>query len=202
MMPQKRNPDVFEIVRGKASAQLGDLVALLATTKGLPSGYNRDLQEDREPLLATGARARAVLSVLGVALPRVSFDPARCAAAIDEDATQATDLAEALVLKGVAFRTAYRVVGALVQLCREEKTALGEVTLEQAKRVDARFDEEALAAARPRGSVQRKVSAGGTGPESIRAQIEALRAIVESARSFARALPRLDELFASLAEGA
>ncbi len=197
MMPQKRNPDVFELVRGKSGAAIGDLVALLTTVKGLPSGYNRDLQEDRGALLATEARVNAVLAALDVALPRVHFDAARCGRAVDEDAMQATDLAEALVSKGMPFRVAYQAVGSLVRLCQEEKIPLAKVTLEKARSVDAAFDEEVLKAADPRASVGRKVSAGGTGPASIDAQITELRKRLQSARTAAARMPNLDALLAS-----
>ena len=198
MMPQKRNPDVFELVRGKSGAAIGDLVSLFTILKGLPGGYNRDMQEDRAPLLAAGARATSVIEALSVALPRVTFDAARCARAIAEDATQATDLAEALVKKGVAFRTAYKLVGALVQLCRDTQVSLEDVTPELGARVDARFDAEVLAAARPSGSVDRKVSPGGTGPASIAAQIASVRAAAKAAHAAAEGMPRLDALLLSL----
>jgi argininosuccinate lyase len=200
MMPQKRNPDVFELVRGKAGAQMGDLLGLLATMKGLPGGYNRDMQEDRAPLLATGTRARSVVSALRKALSHVTFDAAKCAAAVADGTTQATDLAEALVQKGVPFRTAYRLVGELVRVCREESVPLSEVTPERARRVDERFDEGALAVLRAEGAADRKKSVGGTGRESVALQIETLRAAAEDARRAARAMPRLGDLLASLKE--
>jgi argininosuccinate lyase len=199
MMPQKRNPDVFELVRGKSGAAIGDLVALLTTVKGLPSGYNRDLQEDRGALLATEARVNAVLGALAVALPRVHFDAARCGRAVDEDAMQATDLAEALVSKGMPFRLAYQAVGSLVRLCQEEKITLAQVTLEKARSVDAAFDEVVLQAADPRASVGRKVSAGSTGPASIDGQISELRGRLHAAKRSIETMPALDALLASFA---
>ena len=110
LMPQKKNPDVFELVRGRSGQGIGALVQLFTILKGLPGGYNRDLQEDRAPLLGTAANVLAVLGALRVAIPRIRFDAARCRAALDRDHTQATDVAEALVRAGVPFRSAYRRV--------------------------------------------------------------------------------------------
>ncbi|MFL5124275.1 MAG: argininosuccinate lyase, partial [Microvirga sp.] len=172
IMPQKRNPDVFELVRGKSGRAVGSLVELLVTLKGLPGGYNRDLQEDRAVLLETAPRTLGVLGILGVGLDGVTFDRARCQAAIDADATQATDVAEALVKKGVPFRTAYGLTGSLVRRLQEARVPLAQVTLAQAQEVDPRFDMEVLEAARPRGSVARKLSAGSTGPASVQSQLQ------------------------------
>src|SRR5256885_16580807 len=98
MMPQKRNPDLFELIRGKAGRAVGNLTGLLVTVKGLPGGYNRDLQEDRQPLLETGPLLQAVFSVLRLGLEHVRFDPERTLPALRADSTQATQPAEALAL--------------------------------------------------------------------------------------------------------
>ncbi|HET9449556.1 MAG TPA: argininosuccinate lyase [Aggregicoccus sp.] len=200
MMPQKRNPDVFELVRGKSGRAVGSLVELLVTLKGLPGGYNRDLQEDRAVLLETGPRTLGVLGILGVGLDGVTFDRARCQAAIDADATQATDVAEALVRKGVPFRTAYGLVGALVRRLQEARVPLAQVTLAQAQEVDPRFDAEVLEAARPQGSVARKQSAGGTGPASVKQQLQVLKARAVHIRAQAAGVQRIDSLFKALKE--
>jgi len=200
MMPQKRNPDVFELVRGKSGRAVGNLVGLLVAVKGLPAGYNRDLQEDRGPLLETGALVESVLRILQMALPRVRFDRERCRAAVEGDAMQATDLAEALVKKGLPFRSAYQVVGSLVRRCQEEKRPLGQVTLATAQEVDPRLTADVLETLNALTSVGRKVSAGGTGPESVRAQLTQLRDAAEQAHTRAIAVPRLEALFQTLKE--
>ncbi len=200
MMPQKKNPDVFELVRGKAGPAIGDLVSLLTTIKGLPGGYNRDLQEDRGPLLATGTRTRSIIAALGIALPRVRFDAARCAAAVDGDYTQATDLAEALVLAGVPFRTAYQLVGKLVRACSDQHIPLAHATPEQARAIDPRFDKKVLAALDSRGSTARKHSPGSTGPAAIAAQLETLGETAHVARAHASGLPRTAALLAAMQE--
>jgi len=200
MMPQKKNPDVFELVRGKSGPQLGDLVSLLVTVKGLPGGYNRDLQEDRGPLLATGARVQAVLATLALALPRVRFNVERCFAALKADATQATDLAEALVARGMPFREAYKKVGALVRMAQERGTALNDLSPNLAQEMDECFTGDVMASAQVSCSVARKVTAGSTGPASVEAQLNTLRAFVTRTREELAGAPRLDTLLGSLME--
>jgi argininosuccinate lyase len=200
MMPQKRNPDVFELIRGKAGRAVGNLTGLLVTVKGLPGGYNRDLQEDRQPILETGPLLQAVISLLRVGLEHVKFDAERTLRAVESDYTQATDLAEALALKGVPFRSAYQLVGKLVRTCQEQGLPLARATPQMARQIDPRFDDEVLRAADPRGSVARKRNAGGTGPAQVQEQIDALERQAQRAAEAARAVPRLNDLFAGLRE--
>jgi argininosuccinate lyase len=201
LMPQKRNPDVFELVRGKAGVAIGNLMGLLAIVKGLPGGYNRDLQEDRPAALGTGALLRGSLDALVTALPRVSFDVERCRAAVAGDYMQATDLAEALVRKGLPFRTAYLAVGTLVSRCQERQQPLAAATLELAQGIHPAFDAAVLAiASSPLGSAGRKTSAGGTGPESVNRQIAALREQAAAARKRAAEVPSIAALFSRLRE--
>jgi argininosuccinate lyase len=164
--------------------------------KGLPGGYNRDLQEDRQPLLETGPLLASVLRLLRTGLEHVKFDPARTLAAVEGDYTQATDVAEALAQKGVPFRTAYQAAGRLVRLCQDRGLPLAKATLELAREADPRFDEEVLRACDPRCSVARKRNAGGTGQDSVRAQIAALEAHAARVSAAARGVPRLADLFA------
>ncbi len=198
MMPQKRNPDLFELIRGKSGRAAGNLTSLLVTLKGLPGGYNRDLQEDRQPLLDTGPLLLSVLQMLRLGLTRLRFDPAKGLRALESDSTTATDVAEALAAKGVPFRTAYKLTGQLVQRCREAGVPLAKATLEMARAIDARFDADALAAADPRASVARKRNAGGTG--KIDDQIAWLAQEAARARESAAAVPRLAQLFEELKE--
>ena len=198
MMPQKRNPDVFELIRGKAGRAVGNLTGLLVIVKGLPGGYNRDLQEDRQPLLETGPLLQGVFSLLRIGLEHVKFDAERTLRAVESDYTQATDLAEALTLKGVPFRTAYELVGKLVRSCQEQGLPLSRATPQMARQIDPRFDDEVLRAADPRASIARKRNAGGTGPAQVQEQIEALDAKAAQAAAAARATPRLDDLFTAL----
>ncbi|MBK7863700.1 MAG: argininosuccinate lyase [Archangiaceae bacterium] len=200
MMPQKKNPDVFELIRGKSTRALGNHVSMLTMVKGLPGGYLRDLQEDRAPLLETGPLARSVLAMLRLSLPKVTFDVEACREALLGDYTQATDLAEALVKKGLAFRKAYQAVGALVTFAKNQGLPLAQVTLEQAQQVNAAFDAKVLECLDPLTSVARKVSAGSTGPQAVAVQIAALREAARTARATAASVPRLATLFQALKE--
>jgi argininosuccinate lyase len=175
MMPQKKNPDVFELVRGKSGRAIGNVVALLSLMKGLASGYNRDQQEDRLPLLEAGPLAAGCARVITLALPHVMFDAAQGAKALGEGFTQATDLAEALVRRGVPFRDAYKAVGRLVAIAVEEGKSLRAIDPERARGVHEALDAHTLAALEPRAAVVAKESFGGTGPLSVDAQIEWLR---------------------------
>jgi argininosuccinate lyase len=198
MMPQKRNPDLFELLRGKTGRAVGNLTGLFVTLKGLPGGYNRDQQEDRQALLETGPLLRTSLSMLALGLSRVRFDGDRTLAAVVGDYMQATDVAEALVEKGVPFRTAYGLVGRLVRACQEAGLPLAKATPELAAAIDPRLDAEVLRACDPRASVTRKRNAGGTGPESVEAQLLWLEQRIGAIRAQAAAVPRLAPLFAAL----
>jgi argininosuccinate lyase len=183
MMPQKKNPDVFELVRGKSARAIGNVVALLTLMKGLASGYNRDQQEDRLPLLEAGPLARGCARVVSLAIEHVEFDGQRGKRALDEGFTQATDLAEALVRRGIPFREAYKAVGALVALAVREGIPLRGIDAGRAHEIHAAFDAESLRALDPAAAVAAKESLGGTGPRSVDAQIAWLH---ERARAHAR----------------
>lgn len=198
MMPQKRNPDVFELIRGKSGKAIGNLTGLLTTVKGLPGGYNRDLQEDRATLLETGPLLLTTLSILRLSLPRVTFHPERCRAGLEEGFTQATDLAEALVKKGMPFRKAYMAAGALVKRAQEKGLTLRSVSLELAQSVDAMFDAQVLSVLEPAGAVARKASAGSTGPVAVEATLKTLEAEARALAARASSVPRLASLFSAL----
>jgi argininosuccinate lyase len=202
MMPQKRNPDLFELIRGKCGRAVGNLGSLLVIVKGLPGGYNRDLQEDRQPLLETGPLLISVLRMLRLGLDHLRFDPERGRAALEDGSTAATDVAEALAQTGVPFRTAYKLTGALVRKCMEAGVPLSRAPLALAREIDPRFTPEVLRAADAASSVSRKKNAGGTGPESIDAQIAELSAAAQQAAAFAAAVPRLGALLSELKEAA
>jgi len=202
MMPQKRNPDLFELIRGKCGRAVGNLTALLVTVKGLPGGYNRDLQEDRQPVLETGPLLISVLRMLRLGLSRIKFNPQRGRAALEDGATAATDIAEALAQAGVPFRTAYKLTGALVRKCAETGVSLSKAPLHLAQQIDPRFSAAVLGAADAVASVARKKNAGGTGRESIDEQIQFLRERAHQADSLSAHTPRLDQLLRELEEAA
>jgi argininosuccinate lyase len=202
MMPQKRNPDVFELIRGRSGRAVANLMGLCTVIKGLPGGYNRDLQEDRRAVLDTGPLLVSVLQMLRTGLSRVRFRDERMHAAVAGDYLQATDLAEVLVARGIPFRTAYKQVGRLVRRCQELALPLGQLTAELARPVVPELPAEVLAALvaalDPFGAPRRKQSPGGTGPGPVAEQIEQVAQLASRARAEAAAVPRLNDLFARL----
>ncbi len=175
MMPQKKNPDIFELVRGRSARAAGNVVALLTLMKGLATGYNRDQQEDRLPILEAGPLARGSVRAISVCLPHVRFNVERGRHALDEGFTQATDLAETLVRRGVPFREAYKAVGALVAAAIDRGIPLRKIDAAFAKSVHPALDAQALLALDPAAAVSAKESAGGTGPIAVGHQITWLR---------------------------
>lgn len=175
MMPQKKNPDVFELVRGKTARAAGNVTALLTLMKGLASGYNRDQQEDRLPLLEAGPLSRGCVRVVSLALPHVRFDADRGRRVLEEGFTQATDLAEALVRRGIPFREAYKAVGSLVAYAVDAGVGLRRVDARRAREIHPAFDAECLRALEPETAAAAKESAGGTGPRAVENQIAWLR---------------------------
>ncbi|HXX68694.1 MAG TPA: argininosuccinate lyase [Polyangiaceae bacterium] len=175
MMPQKKNPDVFELVRAKSARATGNVTALLTLMKGLASGYNRDQQDDRLPVLEGGPLARGCVRVVSLALPHVHFDGERGRHMLEEGFTQATDLAEALVRRGIPFREAYKAVGALVALALDAGTPLRSLDPRRAREIHPALDAECLQALEPEAAAAAKESAGGTGPHAVESQIAWLR---------------------------
>src|SRR5258705_4294337 len=174
MMPQKRNPDALELARGSAARMLGNLTTLLATLKGLPSSYNKDLQDDKRYLFDATDTLLLVLPAAAGALAECTFRPARMAAALSST-MMATDLADYLVRQGATFREAHGAVGALVRESESRGVELQALPFASFAAAHARFAEdvyEALSAAR---SVAQREVEGGTGPEAVRAQIDAAR---------------------------
>jgi argininosuccinate lyase len=143
LMPQKKNPDIAELTRGKTGRVYGNLVALLTLLKGLPMTYNRDLQEDKERLFDTADTVRASVLLMGAMLRHTTVNAAACAAAASDSALLATDLADYLVRKGMPFRHAHHAVGAAVALAEKLGKPLGELTAAELKSVNAAFGPDA-----------------------------------------------------------
>ncbi len=198
MMPQKKNPDMFEVVRGESSRAVGNVVSLLTLVKGLPTGYNRDLQEDRRPLLDTAPLLLGALRAVSLSLPHVHFDGTRTAAALAYGSTQATDLAEALVRRGVPFREAYKAVGALVRHALDAGVTLRALSVGEAQVFHPAFDAPVLASLDPAEAAARKKSIGGTG--AVEPQLEALRSEADRLAAIAARIPSLASLAARIAE--
>jgi argininosuccinate lyase len=194
MMPQKKNPDMFELVRAKTARGVGNVVAMLTLVKGLPTGYNRDFQDDRRAVLDTGPVVRGALRAVHLALPNLAFDRARCLAAVSDGSTQATDVAEALVRKGVAFREAYQATGQLVAISVSEGFPLAKMSVDRAKTVHPKFDADVLAVLDPIKAMEAKKSAGGTAPERVTEQLGYLSAATFDLSERVSQAPRLDDL--------
>ena len=175
MMPQKRNPDLAELVRGRAGRSLGDLMGLMAVLKGLPLAYDRDLQEDKEPIFSSVDRTRSCLEAVSHLVRALSFDKdvlARAAGA----ATWATDVAEALVGRGVPFREAHEGTGRLVASLERRGASLAEATSDELRAAHSRLEDGDRALADPRAGVAARSGRGGPAPEEVARQIGALRA--------------------------
>jgi argininosuccinate lyase len=182
MMPQKKNADIAELARGKAGRLVGHVSGFLATLKGLPLSYNRDLQEDKEPLFDAVEQVVLALGALTAMSAGATFDTARMAAAADDPMLGATDLAEFLVAKGMPFREAHAVVGALVRQSVEAGTPLADLV-----RADAQLGPDAAALLEPGVAVTRRTTPGGGGPEAVARQLDRFRARLAADR--ARLLP-------------
>ena len=200
MMPHKRNPDLFELTRGKAARGIGALVALLTMLKGLPVGYMRDLQEDKTSYFEAAALACECLEAMVAGILGIRFREERLAAALQGGATQATDLAERLVSRGVPFREAYRAVGKLVQAARASGKALQDVGASEVAAADGLISAEDLTVLPPQRAQQAKEIPGATGPQATRDQLEALREAIAGARARIQASPRLAVLVPQLAK--
>ncbi len=178
LMPQKRNPDAMELVRGKSARAHGALLALLGTVKGLPLAYNRDLQTDKETLLPLLAETEACLQVAALAVQHATFDVDRCADEAERGYLNATDLADLLVHAGVPFRDAHGVVGAAVNRAVELGVELHELPAAEQRRLlpQLRVDlKQALAA---RAVLARRDVIGGTAPDRVRAEVKRWRTML------------------------
>jgi argininosuccinate lyase len=175
MMPQKRNPDALELARGSGARMLGDLVALLGTIKGLPSGYNKDLQEDKRSLFDAVDGMTLLLPAVTGSLGALAFNRDRMKTAVTST-MMATDLADYLVRKHVTFREAHGAVGRLVREAEEEGIEMTELPFASFKAACTAFEADVMKELLPATSLLHRNVAGGTGPEAIRVQLAAAKA--------------------------
>jgi argininosuccinate lyase len=171
LMPQKKNPDVAELIRGKTGRVYGHLVAILTILKGLPMTYNRDLQEDKEPLFDTVDTLQACLRVLTAMIGRLTFNRARMEAGAEGGFSTATDIAEYLVLKGVPFREAHGIVGRLVAFCIRNKKTFTSLTLQDFRKFYKGVEKDVFEHLTARQSVNARKVIGGTAEETVRRRI-------------------------------
>ncbi len=167
IMPQKKNPDVPELVRGKAGRVFGNLVALLTLMKGLPLSYNRDMQEDKEPLFDTVDTLKVCLGVYEKLLPKLKVNRMAMEKAASSGFLNATDMADYLVTKGMAFRDAHRCVGEVVRYAMDQNKELQELSLSDLKKFSKAFEEDIFEILTLQQMVSRRVSPGGTAKENV-----------------------------------
>jgi argininosuccinate lyase len=171
IMPQKKNPDVAELVRGKTGRLYGNLLNLLTVLKGLPLTYNRDLQEDKQPVFDSVDTLQAALAVFTAMLPQLRVRRERMQAASTAGFTLATELADYLSTKGVPFRTAHGIVGRIVRDCIARNIDLQQMSWKDLRAFSPHFGRDAVAWLRPTAAVRRRRASGGTAPANVRRQI-------------------------------
>jgi argininosuccinate lyase len=171
LMPQKRNADPMELTRGKAGRLIGHLTGLMTTLKGLPSGYNKDLQEDKEALFDAVDNVHKLLPVITAIVRTLQINTEKMRAALGEELL-ATDVADYLVKKGMPFRQAHHVVGQVVQIAAEQNTLLSQVPLDALRELSNLFAEDVASVFDFDASVARRKALGGTAPEAVKTQIQ------------------------------
>lgn len=175
MMPQKKNPDPAELIRGKTGRAYGNLLNMLTTMKGLPLTYNRDMQEDKEPVFDTIDTVIMSLRVITEMLPEIKFNKERMKEACGSGYITATDIAEYLVKKGVPFRNAHEITGKIVLYCNEKGKNLNELSIKELKKFSPKIEKDLYAILTPEGSIDSKSSYGSTSKKSVKEQIRMLR---------------------------
>jgi argininosuccinate lyase len=188
LMPQKKNPDVLELARGRVGRVTGDLVALLTVLKGLPLAYNRDLQEDKEPLFDAVDTSLATLGILADVVRRLRFDVAAMRRAASDPTLLATDVAEHLVARGMPFREAHALVGAAVRRCVADRRTLADLSVEEWRALSDRFDDEVVKLFDVDAALRRRELPGGPGPRTVARALTRAAAGVARTRKLAAAL--------------
>jgi argininosuccinate lyase len=175
LMPQKKNPDVWELLRGKTGRVTGALISLLTTLKGLPTGYQRDLQEDKEPLFAAHDQVTDMLLVATGAVSATRFNAERLQAAASDPALLATDAADYLARRGVPFRQAHEVIGKVLREAERQGKPWTQLSLEDLRNIAPAFDNDFHARLSLEAAIAAKSVPGGTAPDSVRSEIADLQ---------------------------
>lgn len=178
IMPQKKNPDVPELVRGKTGRTYGNLISLLTTMKGLPMSYNRDMQEDKIPLFDSVDTLKSCLSVLSEMLPDITFNVTEMGASAGEGFSTATDIAEYLVRKGIPFRSAHEITGRIVLYCIDSNKDLKSLTMDRLQKFSPVIGNDIYAILDPAESVKARSSYGGTSPSEVKRQLRTYKKIL------------------------
>ncbi len=184
IMPQKKNSDMAELVRGKTGRVYGDLMAMLTVLKGLPLAYNKDMQEDKEAVFDAVDTVKKCLRVFVPMIETMTVKKENLYAAAQKGFLNATDLADYMVRKGIPFRTAYKMVGQLVAKCISEGKTLETLTIDEYRAVSELFDEDLYTEISLETCVAKRISAGGTGPDSVDAQIESVQKFLRNETEF------------------
>jgi argininosuccinate lyase len=185
IMPQKKNPDVAELARGKAGRLIGHLVGLLTTLKGLPLTYNRDLQEDKEGAFDAVETLLLVLPAMSGLIATMRVNTERLETSAPDGFALATDLAELLVRRGVAFRDAHEVVGHLVVWCQVNDKDFDDLTDEELLGVSPHLTPDVREVLNVQGALASRKAFGGTAPDRVREQIASLRALADDHAAWA-----------------
>jgi argininosuccinate lyase len=172
IMPQKKNPDVAELIRGRTGRTVGALVQVATTLKGLPLAYNRDLQEDKEPVYYALDSVRGSLRLMKYMMEGAVFNREKMRASLTGDFSNATDLADDLARKGVPFREGHEVVGHVVRRCLNLKLKLEDLSVDDLKQIDSRFDADSKRILSHRAVMNARTSEGGTSPKAVQQQIQ------------------------------
>jgi argininosuccinate lyase len=182
IMPQKKNPDVAELVRGKTGRVYGALISLLTTMKGLPLAYNRDMQEDKRPMFDVVSTMRQCLLIFAHMLVHTTFNKVHLEEELRTDFLSATDMADYLVRKGIPFREAHEITGKVVAYCIGRKMYFGNLDVETLKQFSAKFDADVFDFILPQNSVNQKQSAGSTNPHEVKKQLASWTRVLSKRR--------------------
>ena len=177
IMPQKKNPDVAELIRGRVGRVYGALMGSLTMMKALPLAYNRDQQEDKIHLFEGLETVKSCVKLMSLMLQKANWKTERMRSALKKDFSNATDLADDLVEKGLSFREAHEVIGALVQTCLKQGIGLEDLSLDQLQKTHKLFDKASLAKVSHTAVMEARISAGGTSPYSVKIQLEQAKQI-------------------------
>jgi argininosuccinate lyase len=173
-MPQKKNPDVPELIRGKSGRVFGHLLGLLTVIKGLPLAYNRDLQEDKVPLFDTVDTLKASLQVMRELVAGIKVDENRLRSAARDGFLDATDLADYLVNRGMSFRSAHEAVGNMVRFCIDQRRELQDLSLGEFRRFSRRIEKDVYNYLGTESAVKRRRTPGGTALTNVRRRLKEL----------------------------
>jgi len=179
IMPQKKNPDAAELIRGKTGRIYGNLINLLTMMKALPLAYNHDMQEDKEPLFDTVSTLETSLFLMSKMIETMKINKEKMEKSTKGDFSTTTELADYLVKKGLSFREAHKLVGGMVIYCLENKKILEDLTLSELKSFHKNFNEKALEILKPQSAVEAKNSYGGTSLKRVKESIQKAKKILE-----------------------